>query len=195
MRIVISALLALHVAAVFVGPWSMPPYESELSAALGRAMSIYIRGASLDNGYRFFAPEPGPSHLIRYELQFDDGSRLEGIFPNLEQEWPRLLYHRHFMLSEFANTLDNPDFENPALTSMPVPAEWQSLASLKALHDNVVKSYAAHLAHKFSARQVSLYLRRHNIPLPEEVARGVSLADPRWNQEKLLGTFDAGELP
>ena len=63
----------------------------------------------LANGYRFFAPEPGPSHLIRYEVTLPDGTRKEGFFPDRAHHQPRLLYHRYFMLSEFVNTLDNPE--------------------------------------------------------------------------------------
>ena len=33
----------------------------------------YLEAAYLDHGYAFFAPDPGPSHLVRYELEFDDG--------------------------------------------------------------------------------------------------------------------------
>jgi len=30
-------------------------------------------------GYHVFAPEPGPSHLVRYEVTRADGSQVEGI--------------------------------------------------------------------------------------------------------------------
>ena len=37
-------------------------------AAWPRTFSPISKALSLANGYRFFAPEPGPSHLVRYEL-------------------------------------------------------------------------------------------------------------------------------
>ena len=68
-------------------------------------MRPYLQILSLDNGYRFFAPEPGPSHLVRYDVTLADGQQIGGVFPNLAEERPRLLYHRYFMLSEFVNSL------------------------------------------------------------------------------------------
>src|SRR4051812_9871294 len=105
-RAVASALLVAHLCAVFVGPWAMPPAGSLLSRSFAAALGPYVQAMYLDNGYRFFAPEPGPSHLIRYEILLPDGKRVEGYFPDRKRHWPRLLYHRYFMLSEFVSTLD-----------------------------------------------------------------------------------------
>ena len=62
----ISVLVALHVAAVFVGPWAIPPHGSELARTIASGFGPYLQAAFLNNGYRFFAPEPGPGHLVRY---------------------------------------------------------------------------------------------------------------------------------
>lgn len=193
-RIILSMLVVFHLAAVFIGPWSMRPYDSAFSSALAQAWLPYLRAASLDNGYRFFAPEPGPSHLVRYELAMPDGSAVEGVFPDLSEHQPRLLYHRHFMLSEFLNTLDNPAFENPDLETSPPAPELADLARWKRLHGELIQSVARHLLVTSAAEEITLYLRRHNIPLPEEVARGVALDDSRWIEEKLLGSFSREEL-
>src|SRR5262249_2500500 len=76
-----------------------------------RTLQPYISALFLDHGYFFFAPNPGPNHLVDYKLEFADGrAPQEGRFPNLTTERPRLLYHRYFMLSE-------------ALTATFVPAE------------------------------------------------------------------------
>jgi hypothetical protein len=174
-RILISALVALHVAAVFIGPWAMAPSTSALSGRLASAFRPYLRMGFLDNGYRFFAPEPGPAHLIRYDLKLADGSEVNGVFPSIDQQWPRLLYHRHFMLSEFVNTLDG-----------------QEQAELR---DAMVKSFARHLVQANQAEEVSLYLRRHLIAPPQEVAQGAKLDDPRsYPPDRPLGTFTAEQL-
>jgi hypothetical protein len=174
-RILISLAVALHVAAVFVGPWALPPYTSALSGRLAMGFRPYLRACFLDNGYRFFAPEPGPAHLIRYELTLPDGRQVEGIFPNLNQQWPRLLYHRHFMLSEFVNTLDGQEQTE--------------------LRDAMVRSFARHLAQVHGADHVRLFLRRHLIAPPQEVAQGARLDDPRsYPEDRLLGEFTAEQL-
>ncbi len=131
----------------------------------------YVDIAFLNHGYHFFAPEPGPSHLIRYELQLDDGKLVTGQFPDPQLHSPRLLYHRHFMLTETANRL--------AVDS----AQQESLDALS-------RSFAAHLMSLYPAERATLYLRRHYIPTPEQVAAGTPLDAPELFAERPLGTFD-----
>lgn len=60
----------------------------------------------LDHGYRFFAPEPGPTHTVK--LVLGDGELQQTIrLPDRASTWPRLLYHRWFMLGEsLSNAVD-----------------------------------------------------------------------------------------
>jgi len=130
-----------------------------------------LESMGLANGYRFFAPEPGPSHLVRYEVTLPDGSQEQGLFPDRRQHKPRLLYHRYFMLSEFINTLENPNVPNERAQAY-------------------AKSYARHLADLHQATQVKLYLRRHFVPRMSEVREGMLLTDKRLYEERPLGTFN-----
>jgi hypothetical protein len=81
--------------------------DSVIGAELKKLYHPYITATFLDHSYKFFAPNPGPSHLVRYDLYFADGSsrvnRDDQILPDRVGHWPRLLYHRHFMLTEFMN--------------------------------------------------------------------------------------------
>src|SRR5690606_19016421 len=95
-----SAAIVIHLVAVFAAPWSGPPPASELARVVARPLSGYMAALHLNHGYRFCAPEPGPSHLVRYELETSTGETIEGRFPDVDHHWPRLLYHRHFMVSE-----------------------------------------------------------------------------------------------
>lgn len=165
-RAVVSVLVALHVLAVFVGPWAMPP-SSELAGSFRSALAPYLDILSLGNGYRFFAPEPGPSHLIRYEVTLKDGSLKTGVFPDRNEHRPRLLYHRYFMLTEFLNGLESPG----------VP---------RNRSEAYARSYAQHLVDEYQADSVRLYMRRHYVPRMEEVRRGMKLTDPALYQERLL---------
>jgi len=76
---------------------------------LRRSMAPYVDWMYLDHGYFFFAPNPGPSHLVAIQSKVPEpprASSLRGdaiVFPNRNEHWPRLLYHRYFMLSEFYN--------------------------------------------------------------------------------------------
>jgi hypothetical protein len=168
-RAVVSALVVFHVAAVFLGPFAMPP-NSPLSATLAGAIQPYMDILSLGNGYRFFAPEPGPSHLVRYEATLHDGTLKQGAFPDHTQHKPRLLYHRYFMLSEFVNTLE----------SGPSNERAQAYA----------QGYARHLAETHDARTVKLFLRRHYVPRTSEVRAGMRLDDKALYEERPLFTYE-----
>jgi hypothetical protein len=39
---------------------------------------------------------------VRYTIEHQDGRREDGVFPDRDAHWPRLRYHRHFMLAEQA---------------------------------------------------------------------------------------------
>jgi hypothetical protein len=173
-RRVVTALLLLHLTAVVVAPLSVAP-TSELFGSMWEVFQPYLEVAFMNHGYHFFAPEPGPSHLIRYEARRADGTTVTGEFPNKRQNWPRLLYHRHFMLTEFLNVMGSSD-------------ESEDVANRYA------RSYAHHIMSEYDADEVDLYLRRHLIPLQERVKEGARLDDASLYEELSLGTFKRNEL-
>ena len=124
-RFLASVLLIMHLLAVFSAPWALttepalppnyrppqgapptPPAESELwqKPILAHSLHVffnhYLNLAYLNHGYNFFAPDPAGTHIIRYQVTQPSGEVLEGVFPDKEQQWPRLFYHRHMMLAE-----------------------------------------------------------------------------------------------
>ena len=111
-RFVLLAIVALH----FLGVLSEPLRffsRSEIGTApefvwLGETMRPYSQWLYLNHGYFFFAPNPGPSHLIEGTVPSLDGKPTERsvalTLPDRKRHWPRLLYHRYFMLSEFYNS-------------------------------------------------------------------------------------------
>lgn len=184
LRGLVSLAIVYHLAAVIIAPMSIPP--SIHGDYFRPWLAPYMAVTFLDHGYKFFAPDPGPSHLVRYELEFDDGHRDEGVFPSRDTHWPRLYYHRHFMLSEFINTFQpGPDF-NPNL-------EWEK-QPLSPAERTFAQSYAAHLLAKTGAARVRLYLRRHLLPSPMDVLDGKRLDDPSFYRERMLGTFDPNNV-
>lgn len=124
-RWLVSLLVIAHLAAVISAPWSLstgdalppgyiaPPGQPEVpepnSSAwqkplvprtLHRFFRHYLNLVYMNHGYEFFAPDPGGTHLVSYRVSKPDGTSVEGRFPDLEAQWPRLLYHRHMMLAE-----------------------------------------------------------------------------------------------
>lgn len=171
LRRIISVGLVLHFVALVIAPLAVAP-TSLLWQRTWTVFQPYLEVMNLNHGYHFFAPEPGPSHLVHYELRFDDGRVEQGIFPNVQQHQPRLRYHRHFMLSEFLNNLAIDD-------------------GRRELFDAVTQSYAEHLGHEHHAAEVKLSLRRHYVPGPQHVSSGKRLDDLSLFAERPLGTHDS----
>ncbi len=180
-RVVISILVIYHLMAVFVGAWNSAPPPSPLAEAVATPFRHYVMLLDLNHGYRFFAPDPGPSHLFHYTLTLSDGTTRRGHFPDREEHWPRLLYHRYFMLSEQASGF---------LPGRPPPGESETApAEAYSRFDSLANSYSAHLLKTSDATRIHWRLVRHMIPLAEEVAAGRSLTD-----ERLYETLRSGAL-
>lgn len=216
-RAVVSLLILVHLAAVILPPTSME--GSPLASRGWYGLRAYIEAAYLNHGYHFFAPQPGPSHLIRFELELDNGDRQDGIFPSKDNNWPRLLYHRHFMLTEFLNVLNDgalreAEIERQRLAANPlsnpprppanqqgpyyppvaedvVPEEAAPTTTDRELLEAYCRSYADHLLKRYQARRVTIHLVRHLIPFPEDVRAGQRLDDPQLYRELFQKTFEA----
>jgi hypothetical protein len=169
----LSGLLAVHLVALVVGPCSVAP-SSQLCHGAWRLFRPYLDAAYLNHGYHFFAPEPGPSHLIRYEIESAGGGIEAGYFPDREIHRPRLLYHRYFMLSEHLGGIaDDP--------------EQQAILAAYS------RAFARHLLQEHGAERVRLYLMRHLLPAADDVLKGKPLDDAPLYRERLLGDYRAGE--
>lgn len=124
-RWLVSLLVIMHLAAIISAPWSLatgdalpPGYRAPagqpevpgpnstawqqplVPRTLHRFFHHYLNLIYMNHGYEFFAPDPSGTHLISYRVAQPDGSTVEGRFPDLESQWPRLFYHRHMMLAE-----------------------------------------------------------------------------------------------
>ena len=199
-RGVASALILLHLAAVVLAALVATPPFSELWTDLAWAFRPYVNAADLNHGYRFFAPDPGPSHLVEYHLEFVNGKTRDGRFPDLNEERPRLLYHRYFMLSEhlfnyYAASQSNSDDDEGQALPPDVQAKQTAFARSNAAGYRALgESYARELLRRSGAKRVTLELVEHRIPLPDDVARGERLDDPKLYiklKNSRLGPFDA----
>lgn len=177
-RWLVSLALVWHIVGLLVGPISSPP--SILGDRLQRVYRPYLEAAYLNHGYKFFGPDPGPSHLIRYVVEMPDGERLEQTFPDRTVHWPRLFYHRHFMLSEFVVGLSG-DWDER------FDWEHQPLSPGQVAY---VESYGRHLLAAHHAKRVTLYLVEHRLPSPQEVLDGTRLSDPSLYRSRKLGSIE-----
>ena len=189
---VLSALLALHVLAVIVPPFAFasrvgPGDTSPIADLLTAALEPYYQAMYLDHGYFFFAPNPGPTHQVRYTVEFADGRKpIDDVFPNLMTQRPRLLYHRHFMMAEALTNMYAPPQPPPEPSPPPITApteERQRFALAKENHlrdvkaweqrrrqyESMFSAFEQHLKRTHGASKVTLTRWEHRPAAPWEV--------------------------
>jgi hypothetical protein len=180
---VVSSLVTVHLLAVLAEPFRFFTYggsrgSSPAAEPVRVALGPYIEFAYLNHGYFFFAPEPGPSHLMQCDLTFDDGSISHIRYPDKQAQWPRLLYHRHFMLAEFFNQLHAPPVD-PALIEQASAAESEEWKRDRARFEDVRNSMQAHLVHRYGATSATIQRVRHVLPGSDAVLKNkLPLSDP-----------------
>ncbi len=165
----VSLWLVYHLAGIVIAPWSVPP-SSRLVQNSWRYVGPYVQILFLNHGYHYFAPEPGNSTLIGYVVEMPDGRHETGRIPN-RGIWPRLLYHRHFMLTEFLAASDN------------YPPK---------IHDELLKSMARELCREHGAIRVTLTKVTHKLPSMERIRAGGTLNDNY--AEEFLCTYSSDDL-
>jgi hypothetical protein len=196
----VLGLVSLHLIGVLSEPLRFF-FRSDVQTApefawLGETMKPYSQQMYLNHGYFFFAPNPGPSHLI--ECSIDGGNKFQ--LPDRNQHWPRLLYHRYFMLAEFYNSRYAPkQVSDEMKKDVEIMQRW---SFDKELYDQLQSSIATSLQR--SRNVDSLELRRVERLLPDanQVLRdGWTLNDARLTTvlpETMLEsppTSSADELP
>lgn len=167
--VLVNVWLVYHLAAIVIGPWSVPP-SSRLVQNAWRGVGPYLQLLYLNHGYHYFAPEPGNSTLVAYVLEMPDGRFETGRIPN-RGIWPRLLYHRHFMLTEF---LANSDSFRPVV------------------REELIRAMARELCREHGARRATLSKVTHVLPTMEWIRAGGTL-DDNYTEES-LGTFSCDGL-
>ena len=213
----ISIAILCYLFILVVGPLSNPVASPYLSGPIAEKVSPVHRALFLGHGYRFFGPDPGPGHLLVYEGQRSDGSRFEGVFPDSSAHWPRLLYHRWFMLSEtmfneHALQLSQPEFEQRAEEYKLRISEFQEAGRLQFAKELIQErdlealqyhesrqrvellgsAVAKVLAERNDADSIKLFLQARQIPLAEVVSSGVSIDDPALLSDLLpVGELDS----
>lgn len=154
------AILA-YLAAVIVPPLAGPPPASELAGVILQPLRPLVGALYLGHGYRFFAPNPGPGHTIRWTMTLPDGTTKTGRIPDETLDRPRLLYHRRFMVSEKIAALVPPP-DAPADVREQAKRDWQPL----------VKGVATTLLRTHGGTRVTLESVEHYLTDPAEVLAG-----------------------
>jgi hypothetical protein len=146
-RRVVSALLLIHLTALLAGALAASP-SSPLERSVADLFAAYHQAVDQGYGYRYYAPEPGPTPVVTATLHYDDG-REETVRLPQRGVLPRLRYQRQLAL---ANHLVS-DFEE----ARRVTGDGGRSA--------YARSYARHLARsRPGCATVTLYAQAHLIP-------------------------------
>jgi hypothetical protein len=143
---------------------------------LRETLKPYSQWLYLDHGYFFFAPNPGPSHLVQVQTSRNIAAPEEKsrdstppdpkdtfVFPDRKRNWPRLRYHRYFMLSEFYNSRFAPKHITEELRKdESFVAQW---TFDRALYDQIQNSIIQSLSFKTGSPNIEL--RRIERLLPD----------------------------
>ncbi|MCA9140738.1 MAG: hypothetical protein KDB00_28390, partial [Planctomycetales bacterium] len=182
-KIVASALLLFHLSAVVLPPLAFQTFSvdgpSPLVGLLIRPFAGYGQFFHMDRGYAFFAPDPGPSHLIQAASTNADGSIDERMYPDRNDQWPRLLYHRHFMLAEFLNESYWPPGPPDEMFQSDRSAAllWQQR---RGRYEYIRQSMVDHLRRENDDREVAIRRLEHGLPgLQDFLEEPIALNDPR----------------
>lgn len=199
-RTIATVLILTYLFVVVMGPLANPIASRYFSGPIAKQLAPLHRILFLGHGYRFFGPDPGPTHRLVFRGVRKDGSKFEGFFPDRKNQKPRLLYHRWFMLSETlfvehasqadANFLRNRKiaYENQLarLTSANQPHQLRQLKLDRQLElryhqraservNRLANSVANVLLDRYEATSIKLFSQERSIPFPEEVLDGLKL--------------------
>ncbi|MFT5300345.1 MAG: hypothetical protein ACI814_001120 [Mariniblastus sp.] len=203
-RRIVSVALLGFLAIVVLGPLSNPLGSAYFSIPLAKAVAPVHQALFLGHGYRFFGPDPGPSHRILFQGTREDGSTFQGHFPNRDENWPRLMYHRWFMLSEtlfnewalmptkeqFTQVEAEYDRQIEILKTEGKPLLLQQLENERQLDQQfyadirervelLASTVARDLLEHNDGTSIELFTQERQIPFPAEVEDGQKLNDIR----------------
>lgn len=215
----VSLLLIGYMFVVLLGPLSNPVGSEFLTRPLATMVAPIHRSLFLGHGYRFFGPDPGPSHMVVYRVVDNSGDVIEKRFPDRNEIWPRLMYHRWFMLSEtlFQEhnfTIDKESFtENDKELTLQVEAlrlkgkrsianriefERQQLTqqyqNSRQRIEELVAAIAKNLLQRHNGTQIEMFLQERSIPFPAAVLTGQKISEPQFlSPLRKIGEFRLNE--
>jgi hypothetical protein len=127
---------------------------------------------------------------MRFTLQNADGSQATLQFPDKQAQWPRLMYHRHFMLSEFLHSSHVPPPDtNLAAADQAAFRSWQNDRNR---FEMIRDSYLDHVKTRYAADSATVTRIEHQLPSSQDVLENkLPLDDPRLYIELPDEPFDA----
>ena len=219
-RIAVLVLLMLYLSIVVLAPMTNPTGAPQLTTPIAQKVAPVHQALYLNHGYRFFAPNPGPSDIVVYEIETADGGQIKGRFPDRDNTSPRLLYHRWFMLSgsvfrQYANLsldvfgeeqLRKVDERIAALANQGEMEQSKALANDRDQRladwerfDGLMLNLARNLVAKFGEsaepiKSIRMWIYRRAQPAPEQSIAGLKLTDESLITQAEVAYFTGDQL-
>ncbi len=197
-RWALNVVLVVHLGALLLmvgssgsGTYASPPLIVRAATFTGP----YVRFTGMQNGYRFFAPDPGPATILWFRLNYENGAVRWGESPSRGRTQGSLAYQREFYPAMMLGM-------QTASPGTPIVEGYPHLTEIGLTY---ASSYARHLAASWNkvgeeamvakVRTVQIFIVTHAIRTPTQVRMNWSADDLRLYQAVDLGEFDAEGTP
>ncbi|MER3415620.1 MAG: hypothetical protein C4297_05335 [Gemmataceae bacterium] len=192
-RTAISLAILAHFFAIFTAVtaagnrvFPAPP----LAVTMNEWVRPYLQLVFLTNPYRFYAPEPGPTNLMWFRVQYKDGTVRWFEFPRREDFVLRMPFQRGIALTMLLDSQMEPDMMRPN----------QYIVSPTG--KICVASYIRHVARTVApgdgrpadpqlVEEIQAYNVDHLILEPRQVQQGWGAYDLRLYRFVYLGSYNA----
>jgi hypothetical protein len=150
----------------------------------------YVTGIFMNNAYRFYAPEPGPTTVVWCILKYDDDKSMWYELPRRSRFPTRAAYQRHLsvsmLLDNDSRSLQLPSNFPPALAQGPI-----SELVLSSYIRHLGKTQAKHPLTGSALSRIGIYRVQHFTPTGDEIRHQQRhMTDLVYYQPWYMGTFD-----
>jgi hypothetical protein len=200
-KLVLSLVILFHLSAILAHVLSGGRPLIMLMAA--SKFRPYLKTMWLDNAYRFYAPDPGPTEVIWYKMVYEDGStQWTQVPPRREDVYLRMPYQRHMSISLLASMwnerlMSKPREDINSAVSILVNNQPVIRTVLTAVGEIYFRSYARHVARLYAAHPetkaplayLECYMVHYLIRSPDEMRRKMDMFDPRKLRIDYISSF------
>jgi hypothetical protein len=212
-KVVISLLVLYHFGGILSAVLSVAPPNQPASWLTNQVWTRfyrpYLQFMYLNNAYHFYSPDPGPPVLLRFYVEYADGSTREIEVPRRGDFHTQLAYQRRLAMTESTNLNQNqppPDFEWRWHRRVEAMNRWGiPVYPVQLMHPTMqyreplpyskkmIASYARHVARNYPSekdsgaevKSVAVYRVVHRILLPGEfvqdrVVKGEAVKAPDY---------------
>jgi hypothetical protein len=199
-KLIISLVILFHCSAILFNVLAGGgPFVMREVAGYYRPYLVFFW---LTNGYRFYAPDPGPTDVVWYHVHFEDGTVAWKVVPRREDYYLRMPFQRHMSISMLAmmttRWVETPATEDAAAgASIMARSRGTPREVLSPAGEVYFRSYARFVARALPSSPVSgspiaaidIFRVHYGIRTPSQVRMHYDMYDPRLLDISQVGTY------